>query len=232
MSGLRRRRKKSAGRSGAPAPASTRRRGRSRRWLVVGIALAIVAGGALVWGFGRESKEHPIGGDDVARDRSAAEYLRVALAAEQAWDYDSAFTLYLEALRRYPNDLALWGSYASALNNRSFVVRPNRGKSVALDATSHERVQDALASLAQFDAMERAAPRYGEAALQRGLLYAAWGLPEDGLAELYRAHVLGGREDKINWAGTMITLLQLGRGDSLESDRQGRLGQNGNPASR
>ena len=219
MSGSRRSRKKTGTRSTPKAP--RRRTGSSWRGLVVG-ALAIVVAAAALWALRPGSPNRREGTGSPSR--SAEEYLRLAQAAESAQDYEAALTLFRESVRDYPREMVLLGSYASALNNRSFLVRSNRGRTFPLAPTSHERVANALASLAMFDAAERAQPQNGEPALQRGLLYAAWGLPEDALAELYRAHLLGGRQDEIDKAGSTITLLQLGHVDTLD--------QNGRPASR
>ena len=166
------------------------------------------------------------GAGDGAGALSAAEAHRRAQAAEAAGDREGALAIYREAVRTHPKDPFLLGNYAVAVSNRSFVVRTNRGRTVPLRPTSHDRVGDARAALALLDETERIDPKYAEPALQRGLIDAAWGLPEDALVEFYKAHLLGGRQDVIDRNASAITRLQLGAAafDSLR--------QNGRPASR
>ncbi len=154
---------------------------------------------------------------------SAAEFLARARAAELRQDFEGSFAAYRAGLSRFPEDAVLLGAFATAIQNRSYAVRVNRGRAVPLTPTSRERVAAAREAFALLDASERARPANPNPALHRGLLYAAWGLPEDALVELYRARVLGGTSPEIDRAGGAITLLQLGRGDTL--------GQNGSPAS-
>jgi tetratricopeptide (TPR) repeat protein len=191
------------------------------------VALAVVAIG---WFAMRAREQAGRGGPtaDVPGGRAnagdAAGYASQGRAAEARQDYDAALETYREGLRRFPDDAVLLGSYATAIKNRSFAVRESRGRLVPVAATSHDRVRAAHETLALLDAAQRARPQASQAPLQRGLLYAAWGLPEDALVELYAAVTRGDRSPEIEQTAGAITLLQLGRGSEVD--------QNGKPASR
>lgn len=207
--------KRRSRRKGAPAPPVTPRKSKSRRGGGARLALIIgalaLAGAATWFAFARRgagSNEGPVLG--------AAEALHQAQAAEKRGDYEAAFAIYRDAMRWHPGESVLVGAYAAAVSNRSFSVRPNRGRFVSLSPTSYDRVATALEVLALYDKAERLRPGDGEPALQRGLSYATWGLPEDALLELYKAHTLGGRQKEIDGVGATITLLQLGRGDIVD----------------
>ena len=144
-------------------------------------------------------------------------------------DYDTALATYREGLKRFPNDVVLLGSYATAIKNASFAVRPSRGRLVPVARGSHERVAAALEALALLDAAQRAQPNSPQPALQKGLLLASWGLPEDALVELFGAVTKGDRSPELERTATAITLLQLGRGGEVAP---AALDQNGSPAIR
>ncbi len=223
MSGGRRTRRSSTGRPmvprgggrrGAPVPGARIAAG-------VLLALVVVAGGFFAW---RAIDERRSGATSARSGEDAAAFARDGRAAEMRQDHDAALALYREGLARFPDDVVLLGSYATAIKNRSFAVRPSRGRMVPLAATSHDRVRAAQEAIALLDAAERARPAGSQAPLQKGLLYAAWGLPEDALVELYAAVTRGDRSPELERTAGAITLLQLGRGNEVD--------QNGMPASR
>jgi tetratricopeptide (TPR) repeat protein len=183
------------------------RRGRAirgRGWIVLILVLAVLAGLGL-WSSRLSRPSRPAAAAD------ARGYLAKARAAEGTQDYDTAITIYQEGLARFPRDPLLLGFYGSALKNRSFAVRSNRGRMVPVAPTSLERVHAAEQAIALFDAAERVTPRSPAPALNRGVLYAVWGLPNDALAELYRAAMLGDRSEQLEGTARAITLLQMGR---------------------
>jgi hypothetical protein len=188
-------------------------------WLLIA-ALLVAAVVAWSWWRGR-------GSQDAAGEKradNATGYVRLARAAEGRQDYAGAFALYREGLRHFPDDVFLLGSYGAATTNASYGVRRNRGRLVPVMATSRDRVRAAHEALVLLDRAQAAAPAMSAPALQKGLMLAAWGLPEDALVELYGAVVRGDRSPELERTAGAITLLQLGRADSL--------GQNGRPASR
>jgi tetratricopeptide (TPR) repeat protein len=193
------------------------------------VALVVVAALFFIWraigerGQGAPATGAPTGGGRPGSG-DAATYAREGRAAEARHDDDAALATYREGLRRYPDDAVLLGSYATAIKNRSFAVRPSRGRMVPVAATSHDRVRAAREALALLEAAQRARPAGSQAPLQKGLLYAAWGLPEDALVELYAAVTRGDRSPELEQTAGAITLLQLGRGNEVD--------QNGMPASR
>ncbi len=160
----------------------------------------------------------------AAAAHDAAGWSRLGREAALRGAHDAALATYRDGLRAFPSDPVLLGSYAKAIKNRSFAVRMSRGRAVPVAATSHERVAAALEALALLDAAQRAQPNSPEPALQKGMLLAAWGLPEDALVELYGAVVRGSRAPELERTAGAITLLQLGRGSELD--------QNGSPSSR
>jgi tetratricopeptide (TPR) repeat protein len=206
-----------------------RGRGRGLRLLVRGtiVVLLVILGG---WGFMRwrvmRDRGPATGAVRIARD--AAGTARMARAAEERGDLEKALAIYREGVRRFPSDPVLLGSYGTATTNRSFAVRTNRGRLMPLAATSRERTTAAQEALRLLDAAQQANPRLSQPALQKGLLYAAWGLPEDALVELYAAVVRGDRSPALERTAGAITRLQLGRADSLGALPD----QNGRPARR
>lgn len=200
-----------------------RRGGRGRRALALGATLLV----ALALGFGMWRWQGGDGGVPRAAGDARA-IARQARAAELAGDDPAALALYRAGLARYPRDEVLLGSYATATTNRSFAVRRNRGRIVPVAPTSRDRVDAAREALALLDAAQAADARGGQPALMKGLLYAAWGLPEDALVELYVAVTRGERAPQLERTAGAITLLQLGRADSLGTAPD----QNGRPASR
>ena len=206
------------GKSTVP-PAGRARRRRGRRPAVLGGFVAIVLAGAVVFGWLRNREESRETAPTVAT------VLAQARQAEERGDFEGAFAAIREGLRHFPNDPVLLGTLGTATQNRSYAVRTNRGRVVPVTPTSRERVAAAREALALLEASERSRPADPNPALHRGLLLAAWGLPEDALVELFRARVLGGTSPEIDRVGGAITLLQLGSAaDSLA--------QNGRPASR
>ena len=200
-----------------------------RTWRAPWIALAVVvAVAATVFAL---VKWRGGGAARLAPGLTPQEIVVRAGEAEARGDYATAFALYREGIARHPDDVSLLGSYGAATTNRSYAVRMNRGRLVPVMPTSDDRVRAAREALALFDQAQQAAPTMAAPALQKGLLYAAWGLPEDALVELYRAAVLGGPSPEIDRVGGAITLLQLGQGDRLGSAVLDSV-QNGRPASR
>ena len=204
MKGSRRRRGSAPVHKGHRAASRPRGGRRLRSAAFVATVIAIMGlGGFLVW---RGIARRPA----PPAATSPQAYLDLARAAEARGEFEEAFALYAEAVHRYPGQGLLLLSYGAAISNRSFMVRPNRGRLVPLAPTSHARTRAAREALALFDAAERAHPDDGAPALQRGLTCASWGLPEDALMELYRAHLLKGPADEIERVANTITLLQLG----------------------
>jgi len=224
MSGGRRTKRSSTGRAMASRGAGEHRRGGPGREarIMAGVAAAAVVL-AVVFLTLRTMLG---GGSGSARPASndAIGYARLGRAAETRHDDDAAGRAYREGLRRFPDDATLLGSYATAVKNRGFAVRLNRGRAVPVAATSHDRVRSAHEALELLAAAQRSRPGMSAPALQKGLLYAAWGLPEDALVELYGAASRGDPSPELEQTAGAITLLQLGRGNELD--------QKGNPASR
>lgn len=228
MSGGRRTRRSSTGRPMVPRGGGRRGDMSPAARIGAGVAVALVVLAAVFF-FLRASAPQAPGGPARAKSSSssaadAASYASEARAAEAREDHDAALATYREGLRKFPQDEVLLGSYATAIKNRSFAVRPSRGRMVPVAATSHDRVRAALEAIALLDAAQRARPEGSQAPLQKGLLYAAWGLPEDALAELYGAVTRGDRSPELEQTAGAITLLQMGRGSEVD--------QKGRPASR
>lgn len=229
MSGGKRTRRSSTGRPMVSRSGARRGSAGSAARIGGGVILALVVV-AIAWFVARTMEQAGKGGPTAnapggrADAGDAAGYASQGRAAEARQDYDAALDTYREGLRRFPEDAVLLGSYATAITNRSFAVRESRGRLVPLAATSHDRVRAAHEALALLDAAQRARPQASQAPLQKGLLYAAWGLPEDALVELYAAVTRGDRSPEIEQTAGAITLLQMGRGRELD--------QNGRPASR
>jgi len=200
-----------------PRPRRPRRRAGLRPALLGGVVVLVLAG-AVVFGWLRNRESR-------ATAPTVASVLAEARQAEERGDFEGAFAAIRDGLRHFPNDPVLLGTLGTATQNQSYAVRTNRGRIVPVTPTSRERVAAAREALALLEASERSRPADPHPALHRGLLLAAWGLPEDALVELFRARVLGGTSPEIDRVGGAITLLQLGSAaDSL--------GQNGRPASR
>lgn len=224
MSGSRRTSRSSTGRA-----MGRRGRGRALRLVVRGGAVVLLLAAA-AWGFSRWQADRALraGSPGVRIARDAAGTARLARAAEEAGDLDRALAIYREGVRRFPGDPVLLGSFGTATISRSYAVERNRGRIVPVTPTSLERVAAAHEALRLLERAQEANPRLAQPALQKGLLYAAWGLPEDALVELYAAVVRGDRSSPLERTAGAITLLQLGRADSLGAT----MDQNGRPARR
>lgn len=223
MSGSRRTSRSSTGRAMA-----RRGRGRGRtvvRAVILLLVVGLVGGGLWQW---QALRRGPAGRGAIAIGRDAATTASLAREAEDAGDFDRALALYREGVRQFPTDAVLLGSYGTAITRRSFAVTTNRGRPAPVAGGSLERVRAAHEAIRLLDAAQAARPRMSQPALQKGLLYAAWGLPEDALVELYAAVVRGERSPELERTAGAITLLQLGRADSLGAAPD----QNGRPARR
>jgi len=199
------------GKRNVPRPRRPRRRAGLRPALLGGVVVLVLAG-AVVFGWLR-NRESRATAPTVA---SVASVLAEARQAEERGDFEGAFAAIRDGLRHFPNDPVLLGTLGTATQNQSYAVRTNRGRIVPVTPTSRERVAAAREALALLEASERSRPADPNPALHRGLLLAAWGLPEDALVELFRARVLGGTSPEIDRVGGAITLLQLGSAaDSL-----------------
>ncbi len=226
MTKKRRAARSSTGRSVSARPTGG---GGSAPWLVV-VAILVAVGGVLGYVQWKKRAPHDVGVSLGAA--TTTEILQRTREAEQRGDYDTAFALYRAGLARSPNDVYLVGSYGAATTNASYAVRRNRGRLVPVMPTSLDRVRAAQEALALFDRAQAAAPAMPAPAYQKGLMYAAWGLPEDALVELYAAVLKGDRSPEIDRVAGAITLLQLGRGSELEPGQGPAPDQNGRPASR
>jgi len=180
------------------------------RSALAALAAILVGWGVLHWQAGRHSagSASPV---RIARD--AVGTARLARAAEKRGDLEGALAIYREGVRRFPRDAVLLGSFGTATTNRSFAVHSNRGRLVPVAPTSHARTAAAHEAIRLLDAAQRESPRLSQPALQKGLLYAAWGLPEDALVELYGAVVRGNRSPELERTAGAITQLQLARPD-------------------
>jgi hypothetical protein len=182
-------------------------------------ALLVVIGAAFGLWYGleaRRARRVPV--------RDAAGYVQAALEAEGRDEAAAAFRLYDEGAARFPGDPYMLGSYAAALNNRSYAVRLNRGRLVPVGSTSRRRVADACAALALLEQAEEAHPRLAAPALYKGRLYAAWGFPEDALEEFVAAYARGDRSPELDRSASGVARLQLAPEAPVD--------QNGSPASR
>ncbi len=226
MSGGRRAKRSSTGRAMASRSPDGRRGGPGPRARILAglIVFFIVAAAVFAWSRFMDGRAPARTSARSVQASDAAGFARAGRAAETRLDYATALATYRDGLKRFPNDEILLGSYATAIKNASFAVRPSRGRLVPVAANSHERVGAALEAIALLEAAQRARPQASQAPLQKGLLYAAWGLPEDALVELYGAVTRGDRSPELERTATAITLLQMGRGSEVD--------QKGSPASR
>ncbi|MEP7027818.1 MAG: hypothetical protein ABI960_04410 [Candidatus Eisenbacteria bacterium] len=80
---------------------------------------------------------------------------------------------------RAPRDIRILGALATALNNECYATRTLRGRVQPVLATSRERVLYAHEALRACDQVEGVLPTSVAAPHYRGMLYAAWGLPEE-----------------------------------------------------
>jgi hypothetical protein len=183
-------------------------------------ALTALVGAALVLGllFMPRLRAIAPGSIGVARQdarpfTSPSDVFQQAEAARSRGELMEAYQILVRAVAQFPGDADVATAFGVSVNNTTYFVRPVRGRQVPVMATSLERVRAAHAALRAYERASAGRPALAAPYHYRGNLYAAWGLPDDALRELYQARVRGDSTASLLRTAAAILALQRGAMD-------------------
>jgi hypothetical protein len=198
-------------------PRVPRRAPPTRRGLGIALVLALAIAGVVFaprlvrraatrgGGAGGTSAERPF--------QSQHEVWERAQDATNRGELLEAYDLLVRGVAQYPGDADVANAFGVAVNNTSYFVRPVRGRLVPVMATSLDRVGAAQAALAAFDRASSGKPYLASPYHYRGNMYAAWGLPDDAIRELYQARMRGDSTASLLRTAQAILAIQRGAMD-------------------
>lgn len=136
-----------------------------------------------------------------------------AQAATTRGELLEAYEILQRGVAQFPGDADVANAFGVSVNNTAYFVRPMRGRQVPVMATSLDRVRAAQSALAAYERASAGKPWLASPYHYRGNLYAAWGLPDDALRELYQARVRGDSTASLMRTATAILAIQRGAMD-------------------
>jgi tetratricopeptide (TPR) repeat protein len=178
-------------------------------WLLGVLFAALVAAGVVLLPRLRTRTTTPSAG--VQRTfASPVEVWELGQAATKRGDLLEAYEILKRGVEQFPNDADIANAFGVTVNNTSYYVRPLRGRLVPVMATSLERVGAAQTALAAYDRASAGKPWLASPFHYRGNLYAAWGLPDDALEQLYQARMRGDSSASLMRTANAIVAIQRG----------------------